>query len=102
MNADTPRAPSSHDRPSVALVATARPRFAFDAARDLLTRARAVLTELGADVFGPEDLCRRGWKRRGSRCCASVAPDVNTARLVRTERQTRKLLRWQRRPGRGG
>jgi len=51
MTADTPRAPAT-----VALVATARPTFALDAARDLLTRARALLTELGAEVFGPEDL----------------------------------------------
>ena len=51
MNPGTPSAPAT-----VALVATARPTFALDAARDLLTRARALLTELGADIFGPEDL----------------------------------------------
>jgi len=51
MNPATPSAPAT-----VALVATARPTFTLDAARDLLTRARALLTELGADIFGPEDL----------------------------------------------
>jgi L-fucose isomerase-like protein len=42
--------------PRVVLVPTARPTFAVDVARRLAHEARALLTELGADVVGPQDL----------------------------------------------
>jgi L-fucose isomerase-like protein len=42
--------------PRVVLVATARPTFAVDVARQLADEARALLRELGADVIGPDDL----------------------------------------------
>lgn len=47
---------SATRRPRVVLVPTARPTFAVDVARERATEARALLTELGADVTGPDDL----------------------------------------------
>jgi len=43
-------------RPRVVLVPTARPTFAVDVARERAAEARALLTELGAEVTGPADL----------------------------------------------
>lgn len=42
--------------PIVVLVPTARSTFAVDVARDRAEQARALLTELGADVLGPTNL----------------------------------------------
>ena len=42
--------------PRVVVVATARPTFRVDVAERLATEARALLTELGAEVTGPEGL----------------------------------------------
>ncbi|KRE60955.1 hypothetical protein [Nostocoides sp. Soil756] len=43
-------------RPRVALVATARPTFAVDVARERATQARELLVALGAEVTGPSGL----------------------------------------------
>lgn len=43
-------------RPRVVVIATARPTFAVDVARERADAARALLTDLGADVHGPPDL----------------------------------------------
>lgn len=43
-------------RPRVLVIATARPTFVLDAARARAHAARALLSELGATVTGPEDL----------------------------------------------
>lgn len=43
-------------RPRVSLVATARPTFAVEVARQRSEQARELLTSLGADVVGPVDL----------------------------------------------
>jgi L-fucose isomerase-like protein len=47
---------TSATAPRVVLVPTARPTFAVDVARRLTAEARSLLTTLGADVVGPEDL----------------------------------------------
>lgn len=43
-------------RPRVVVIATARPTFAVEVARERADAARALLAELGADVHGPPDL----------------------------------------------
>lgn len=48
--------PTRPARPRVAVVPTARPTFVVDVARERAAAARALLTELGADVVGPADL----------------------------------------------
>lgn len=40
----------------IAMIATARPTFVVDVARDRARAARALLTELGAEVVGPDEL----------------------------------------------
>lgn len=47
---------TSATAPRVVLVPTARPTFAVDVARRLTAEARSLLTALGADVVGPDDL----------------------------------------------
>jgi L-fucose isomerase-like protein len=47
---------STAARPRVVVVPTARPTFVVDVARERAAEARALLTELGADVTGPEEL----------------------------------------------
>lgn len=42
--------------PSVVMIATARPTFVLDAARERMVAARTMLNELGAAVIGPDDL----------------------------------------------
>jgi L-fucose isomerase-like protein len=44
------------DVPTVAVIATARPTFAVDVAEQRAEAARALLTDLGADVIGPRRL----------------------------------------------
>jgi hypothetical protein len=44
------------NRPTVTLIATARPTFVVEAAQARAASARALLTELGAEVTGPADL----------------------------------------------
>ena len=52
----TDTAPTEQRSPRVVVVATARPTFVVDEARSRAAAARALLTELGAEVMGPDDL----------------------------------------------
>jgi len=52
----TAAGPDGHGTPRVAVVATARPTFAVDAARQRAAAARALIAELGGDVRGPAGL----------------------------------------------
>jgi hypothetical protein len=47
---------TSERRPRIVVIPTARPTFVVDVARERAVAARALLSELGADVVGPEDL----------------------------------------------
>jgi L-fucose isomerase-like protein len=48
--------PPTPPKPTVSLVATARPTFVVDTARERAEQARALLAELGAEVSGPPGL----------------------------------------------
>jgi L-fucose isomerase-like protein len=66
--------------PTVAMVATARPTFAVDVAARLAAQARDLLTELGADVVGPDGLVLT--PDDVSTAAAAIGPALADADLV--------------------
>lgn len=62
--------------PSVVMIATARPTFVVDVARERMVAARTLLSELGATVDGPADLVMTPTDVAGAAPHLSGTPDL--------------------------